>query len=67
MSFTIARQVAQHWIRNRKEFRSPLITKDWMTLECSALLYCSRLWLQSEQAILNRMLPADLAGPLTAA
>jgi len=31
------------------------------------LLYCSRLWLQSEQAILNRMLPADLAGPLTAA
>jgi len=67
MSFTIARQVAQHWIRNRKEFRSPLITKDWMTLECSALLYCSRLWLQSEQAILNRMLPADLTGPLTAA
>lgn len=58
MSFTIARQVAAHWIRNRKEFRSPLLSKDWITLECSALLYCSRLWLQSEQAILNRMLPA---------
>ena len=55
---TIARYVAQHWIRNRKEFRSPLITRDWITLQCSALLYGSRLWLQSEQAILNRLLPA---------
>ena len=25
MGFTIARHVAQHWIKNRKEFRSPLI------------------------------------------
>ena len=51
MGFTIARHVAQHWIKNRKEFRSPLKTKDWITLQCSALLYTSRLWLQSEQAI----------------
>ena len=51
MGFTIARHVAQHWIKNRKEFRSPLMAKDWITLQCSALLYTSRLWLQSEQAI----------------
>jgi ubiquinone biosynthesis protein len=57
MGFTIARHVAQHWIANRKEFRSPLMVKDWITLQCSALLYSSRLWLQSEQAIVNRLLP----------
>jgi len=56
--FTIARHVAQHWIKNRKEFRLPLMTRDWITLQCSALLYTSRLWLQGEQAILNRLLPA---------
>ncbi|MGO9646558.1 MAG: AarF/UbiB family protein [Terriglobales bacterium] len=58
MGFTIARHVAQHWIRNRKEFRSPLMTRDWITLQCSALLYTGRLWLQCEQAILDRLLPA---------
>lgn len=58
MGFAIARRVAEHWIKNRKEFRSPLMTKDWITLQCSALLYTSRLWLQSEQAILDRLLPA---------
>ena len=58
MGFTIARHVAQHWIRNRKEFRSPLMTRDWITLQCSALLYTPRLWLRGEQAILDRLLPA---------
>jgi len=55
--FTIARHVAQHWLRNRKEFRSPLKTGDWITLQCSALLYTSRLWLQGEEAMLDRLLP----------
>ena len=59
MGFTIARHVAQHWIKNRKEFRSPLMTRDWVTLQCSALLYTGRLWLQAEQAILDRLLPAS--------
>ncbi len=63
MGFAVARHVAQHWIKNRKEFRSPLMTKDWITLQCSALLYTSRLWLQSEQAILDRLLPAAMTGP----
>lgn len=56
MGFTIARHVARHWIANRRAFRSPLQTKDWVTLQCSALLYTGRLWVQWEQAILNRML-----------
>jgi ubiquinone biosynthesis protein len=63
MGFTIARHVAQHWIANRNEFRSPLMTKDWITLQCSALLYTSRLWVQSEQAIVNRLLPAGATAP----
>ena len=63
MGFTIARHVAQHWIANRKEFRSPLMAKDWITLQCSALLYTSRLWLQSEQAIVNRLLPEGATAP----
>src|SRR5271166_172892 len=64
MGFTIARHVAQHWIANRKEFRSPLMAKDWITLQCSALLYTSRLWLQSEQAIVNRLLPEGATAPV---
>jgi hypothetical protein len=65
--FTIARHVAQHWIRNRKEFRSPLMNKDWITLQCSALLYTGRLWLKGEQAILDRLLPPGSTAPLASA
>jgi ubiquinone biosynthesis protein len=64
---TIARHVAQHWITNRKEFRSPLMNKDWITLQCSALLYTGRLWLQCEQAILDRLLPAGSTAPVASA
>jgi hypothetical protein len=67
MGFTIARHVAQHWIKNRKEFRSPLMTRDWVTLQCSALLYTGRLWLQCEQAILDRLLPAASPTPVASA
>jgi hypothetical protein len=65
MGFTLARHVAQHWIANRSAFRSPLITRDWFALQCSSLLYTSRLWLQWERALLNR-LPAPRAIVLTA-
>jgi ubiquinone biosynthesis protein len=56
MGFTIARHVAQHWIANRAAFRSPLRTRDWLVLQFSAMLYTSRVWVQWEQAILNRLL-----------
>jgi ubiquinone biosynthesis protein len=58
MGFTIARHVAQHWLRNRAEFQSPLRTRDWITLQCSALLYPSRVWVGWEQSLLDRYLPA---------
>ena len=58
MGLTIARHVAQHWISDRKAFRLPLKMQDWIILQCSALLYGSRLWLRGEQAMLDRLLPA---------
>jgi len=63
MGFTIARHVAQHWLAHRSEFRSPLMTRDWFALQCSALLYTSRLWVQWEQAVLDRFLTANSASP----
>ncbi len=56
MSFTIARHVAEHWIAHREEFRSPLLKRDWITLQCSAALYPSRIWLKAEQALFERWL-----------
>jgi ubiquinone biosynthesis protein len=57
MGLVIARHVVQHWIANRRTFRSPLKARDWFVLQCSALLYPSRLWLKGEQALLDRYLP----------
>lgn len=61
MGFSIARQVAQHWITHRNGFRSPLQMSDWITLQCSALLYPTRLWLNYEQKLLDRYFPAQAA------
>ena len=69
MGLTIARLVAQHWLSNRSAFRTPLLTRDWLTLQCSALLYTSRLWVRWEQAMLNRLLrrkPTDTPAPARA-
>jgi hypothetical protein len=55
MGLTLARQVAQHWLSNRYAFRFPLLARDWLTLQCSALLYTGRLWIHWEQAMLNRL------------
>jgi hypothetical protein len=64
MGFTIASHVALHWLGNRKEFSSPLQTRDWIALNCSALLYPGRLWLRGEEALLDRVLPAGSTAQL---
>ena len=61
IGLTIARHVAQHWLSHWAEFRSPLRPKDWLAVQCSALLYPSRLWVQCEQALLGRVLPENAA------
>lgn len=63
MGFTIARHVAENWLANRAAYRSPLMAMDWLTLQCSALLYSGRLWLQLEKTLLNRWLPAAPSAP----
>jgi len=66
MGFTVARRVARRWLADRSAFRSPLKPRDWLTLQCSALLYGSRLWIQWEQAMLDRLLaPRSAAPPAT--
>ncbi len=58
---TVARHVALHWLRHRSEFRLPLIRRDWITLQCSALLLVSRLGIQWQQTLLNRWLKPNPA------
>ena len=67
IGFTLARQVAQHWLSNRSAFRFPLLTRDWLTLQCSAFLYTGRLWVQWEQALLNRLLTRNSKAALATA
>lgn len=65
VGFAVARQVALHWLGSRSEFRSPLETRDWLSLQGSALLFLSRLGIQWQQAMLNRWL-ADQSTPAAA-
>lgn len=67
MGFNIARHLAQIWFSDRKAFRSPLVARDFITLQCSALLYPARLFIRCEQAILDRLLPAASSAPLATA
>jgi ubiquinone biosynthesis protein len=57
MGLSIARCIAQRWITHRNGFRSPLKAQDWVILQCSALLYPTRLWLKYEENLLARYLP----------
>ncbi len=57
MGFTLARHVAQRWIAHPAAFRSPLTAQDWLSVQCSALLCGSRVWVRWEQALLDRLVP----------
>lgn len=61
VGLTVARHVALHWLANRSEFRLPLLRRDWITLQCSALLLVSRLGIQWQQTLLNRWLKPNPA------
>lgn len=61
IGLSIARHVARHWITHWKGYRSPLKMHDWITLQCSAMLYPTRLWLNYEQKLLDRYLPTHAA------
>jgi ubiquinone biosynthesis protein len=61
IGFAVARQLAGHWRSDRHAFRSPLTAKDWVTLQCSALLYTTRVWMRCEELLLNRLMPSSSA------
>jgi ubiquinone biosynthesis protein len=63
MGLPLMRRVAQHWLLHRQNFRSPLGAWDWVALQRSGILYPSRVWLQWERALLDRVLPAKTASP----
>ncbi len=65
-SLAIVRDIAQHWIAHRADFRSPLQAQDWLKLQGSALLYTSRLWLRYERNVLDWVLPPDKTAAATA-
>lgn len=56
-ALNITRRIAEHWITHRNGFRSPLKAQDWITLQCSAWLYPTRLWLKYQENLLARYLP----------
>lgn len=58
IAFSLVRHLAERWLADPAEFRSPVRPKDWLTLQSSALLFPIRLWVRGEQALLNKLLPA---------
>jgi ubiquinone biosynthesis protein len=70
IGLSVARHIALHWLVHRSEFRFPLSKRDWITLQCSALLFPSRLGIRWQQTMLNRWFTgssASAAAPLDAA
>lgn len=64
-AFSVAAHIVQHWIAHRKAFRSALKGQDWITLQLTALLYVSRLWLKGEEVVLEHLLPAGTMPSIT--
>ena len=66
MGFSVARHITMHWLAHLTEFRSPLQKRDWITLQCSALLFLSRIGIRWQQTMLDRWLAPDLASSAAA-
>jgi len=56
MGMVMARHIARRWLTDRAAIASPLTSRDWITVQCSALLYSGRLWIKGEQVIVDRLL-----------
>ena len=57
MESVIARHILQSWLTDLRTFGSPLSPRDWILVQCSALLYSGRLWVQLAQRALDRYAP----------
>jgi ubiquinone biosynthesis protein len=53
--FTIARYLLMRWFRQPLSIGLPLTLRDWLGVECSALLYGGRLGVRCEELLTRRM------------
>ncbi len=66
MVCTMARYLVKQWLPRGNQAGSPLMLKDWATLQCSALLLGSRLSIKLEEKLLDRVLPRVAGRELSA-
>jgi len=66
MGVVMARHIARRWLTDRAAIASPLTSSDWITVQCSALLYSTRLLIKGEQTIVNRLLSRTSAAVASA-
>jgi ubiquinone biosynthesis protein len=59
MGLVMGRYIARRRLTAPAAFASPLTTSDWITLQCSALLYGGRVLIRSEESLLSRVLRGD--------
>jgi ubiquinone biosynthesis protein len=57
MDRVIARHLLQGWMKNLRSVGSPLSAADWVVVQCSTLLYGSRISLFGVQKLLQRFAP----------
>jgi hypothetical protein len=57
MESVIARHILHSWVTDLRTFGSPLSRRDWVLVQCSALLYGGRLWVQLAERALDRYAP----------
>ena len=55
MGMVMARYIARH-LTAPGSFASPLTRADWLAVQCSALLCGGRLWIKTQQTVLDRLL-----------
>ncbi len=54
--FTIARYLVKRWMRQPLTLGLPLTVRDWIGVECSALLYGGKLGVHCEEVLAGRLL-----------
>lgn len=62
LGLAVARHAARQWVRNRSRVQLPLRAGDWVSLNCSALLYPSRVCVRWEEKLADRVLGKAAAG-----
>jgi ubiquinone biosynthesis protein len=61
MDLVLTRYLVQRWIANPETIGSPLLFRDWMTVQSSTLFYGIRWWTQLTQSMLDRARTATSA------